>query len=219
QEGPAGLNFADEAEAAAFESRVQERLHRRQQRAVPPPQGRGSQGGGPAPQSFPQPGFPPAGPPLPAVPIANPDITASRYRGLPSPPAGPAAGPTGGEQKKNRKKISKADIGAPSGFKHVGHIGWDPNNGFDMAALDPALRTLFSRAGISEAQLADAETSRIIHDFIQGQGGLPAVREEMRRQGEPPPPDRGTAPGVPVSTQALVPPSGFHGPPVTGPYR
>ncbi|KAK2510894.1 hypothetical protein Q9233_017350, partial [Columba guinea] len=45
-------------------------------------------------------------PPLPAVPIANPDITESR---------------------------------------HVGHIGWDPNNGFDVAALDPALRTLFAR--------------------------------------------------------------------------
>ncbi|NWZ30056.1 WASP protein, partial [Asarcornis scutulata] len=152
EEGRAGLNFADEAEAAAFEERVQERLRRRQQRAAPP---------------------------LPAVPIANPDITASRYRGL------PASGPPGGtgERKKGRKKLSKADIGAPSGFKHVGHIGWDPNNGFDMAALDPDLRALFSRAGISEAQLADAETSRLIYDFIQGQGGLQAVKEEMRRQG------------------------------------
>ncbi|KAF1575766.1 UNVERIFIED_CONTAM: Wiskott-Aldrich syndrome protein, partial [Eudyptes pachyrhynchus] len=188
-EGRAGLNFADDGEAAAFEGLVQERLRRRQQRA----------GETPAPHSAP--GRPPprrvlplAAPPLPAVPIANPDITASRYRGLPSPTAGPTAGPTAsptaGEQKKGRKKISKADIGAPSGFKHVGHIGWDPNNGFDVAALDPALRALFAQAGISEAQLADAETSRLIHDFIQGQGGLQAVREEMRRQGEPPPPRR-----------------------------
>lgn len=59
--------------------------------------------------------------------------------------------------------------------------------GAQVAALDPALRALFAQAGISEAQLADAETSRLIHDFIQGQGGLQAVREEMRRQGEPPP--------------------------------
>lgn len=57
---------------------------------------------------------------------------------------------------------------------------------FQMAALDPDLRALFSRAGISEAQLADAETSRLIYDFIQGQGGLQAVKEEMRRQGEHP---------------------------------
>lgn len=33
QEGQAGLNFADQGEAAAFEGRVQERLLRRQQRA------------------------------------------------------------------------------------------------------------------------------------------------------------------------------------------
>ncbi|NXX03897.1 WASP protein, partial [Larus smithsonianus] len=202
QEGWAGLNFADEGEAAAFEGRVQERLRRRQQRAepgghkgtltppvVPPTERRGSLSRTPTATTD------GSTPPLPAVPIANPDITASRYRGLPSPTgpaagptAGPTASPTTGEQKKGRKKISKADIGAPSGFKHVGHIGWDPNNGFDVAALDPALRALFAQAGISEAQLADAETSRLIHDFIQGQGGLQAVREEMRRQGEPPPP-------------------------------
>lgn len=59
----------------------------------------------------------PAAPPLPAVPIANPDITESRYRGLPSPTAGPLAAPAPGEKRRGRKKISKADIGAPSGFK------------------------------------------------------------------------------------------------------
>ncbi|XP_064331493.1 actin nucleation-promoting factor WAS isoform X1 [Phalacrocorax carbo] len=192
-EGQAGLNFADDGEAAAFEGVVQDRLRRRQQRAekrqLPPPPPPGDERRGSLPRA-PTASADGSAPPLPAVPIANPDITASRYRGLPSPTgptAGPAASPTAGEQKKGRKKISKADIGAPSGFKHVGHIGWDPNNGFDVAALDPALRALFARAGISEAQLADAETSRIIHDFIQGQGGLQAVREEMRRQGPPPP--------------------------------
>ena len=51
--------------------------------------------------------------------------------------------------------------------------------------LDPDLRSLFSRAGISEAQLTDAETSKLIYDFIEDQGGLEAVRQEMRRQGEP----------------------------------
>lgn len=96
--------------------------------------------------------------------------------------------------------------------RHVGHIGWDPSNGFDVgvscacsapaavghccgadtscgtqvAALDPALRALFSQAGITEVQLADAETSRLIHDFITERGGLQAVREELQRQGQPP---------------------------------
>ncbi|KAM6188419.1 actin nucleation-promoting factor WAS [Sarcoramphus papa] len=221
-EGRAGLNFADEGEAAAFEALVQERLRRRQQRAekrqLPPPPPPGDERCG----SLPRASMATADgstPPLLAVPIANPDITASRYRGLPTPTgptagpmAGPTASPTAGEQKKGRKKISKADIGAPSGFKHVGHIGWDPNNGFDVAALDPALRALFAQAGISEAQLADAETSRLIHDFIQGQGGLQAVREEMRRQGPPPPPGRGGTPPPPAG-----PPRSRSGWPPTAP--
>uniref|UniRef100_A0A8V5GUG5 Uncharacterized protein n=1 Tax=Melopsittacus undulatus TaxID=13146 RepID=A0A8V5GUG5_MELUD len=188
--GQAGLNFADEGEAATFEALVQERLRRRQQRA-----GEGS----PTPPDavgLPQPHSPT--PLLQAVPISNPDITASRYRGLPSPTDGPIASSSAGEQKKSRKKISKADIGAPSGFRHVGHIGWDPSNGFDVAALDPALRALFSRAGITEAQLADAETARVIQAFITERGGLQAVREELQRQGQPrPPQSRGAAPPPP----------------------
>ncbi|XP_066065274.1 LOW QUALITY PROTEIN: actin nucleation-promoting factor WAS-like [Chamaea fasciata] len=208
-EGWAGLNFASEAEAATFEERVQERLRRRQQRAekqpLPPPPPPGQERRGSLPRT-PN----PDGPPVPTVPIPNPDITPSRYRGLPSPPAGPSptpgppprAGAPPGEHRKGggRKKISKADIGAPSGFKHVGHIRWDPNGGFDLAALDPALRSLFAQAGVSERHLADAETSRLIHDFIERQGGLQAVRREMGQQGPPPPPPgRGTpAPPPPL---------------------
>ncbi|NXN93092.1 WASP protein, partial [Rhinopomastus cyanomelas] len=155
---------------------------------------------------------------LSAVPIANPNITASRYRGVPSPVAGPTVESTAAEQKKGRKKISKADIGAPSGFKHLGHIGWDPNSGFDLAALDPALRALFARAGISAAQLADAETSRLIHDVIQGRGGLPAVREEMGHyvpvRGSPAVPN----PGPPRSWSGPLPPTPPRGgPPVASP--
>ncbi|MEJ1281172.1 Wiskott-Aldrich syndrome [Cricetulus griseus] len=116
---------------------------------------------------------------LVTVDIQNPDITSSRYRGLPAPGPGPAD-----KKRSGKKKISKADIGAPSGFKHVSHVGWDPQNGFDVNNLDPDLRSLFSRAGISEAQLTDAETSKLIYDFIEDQGGLEAVRQEMRRQDE-----------------------------------
>ncbi|KAB1252437.1 Wiskott-Aldrich syndrome protein-like protein [Camelus dromedarius] len=127
---------------------------------------------------------------LVAVDIQNPDITNSRYRGLPTVP-GP---PPGDKKRSGKKKISKADIGAPSGFKHVSHVGWDPQNGYDVNNLDPDLRNLFSRAGISEAQLTDAETSKFIYEFIENQGGLEAVRKEMRRQDPlppPPPPSRG----------------------------
>lgn len=55
---------------------------------------------------------------------------------------------------------------------------------FQVNHLDPDLKTFFSQAGISEAQLTDVETSKIIYDFIEGQGGLEAVKQEIRRQGE-----------------------------------
>lgn len=52
--------------------------------------------------------------------------------------------------------------------------------------LDPDLKNLFSSAGISDAQLADKETSKLIYDFIEQSGGLDAVKEEMKKQGKPP---------------------------------
>ncbi|XP_068964284.1 actin nucleation-promoting factor WAS isoform X1 [Petaurus breviceps papuanus] len=195
----AGLNFADEAEAQAFRTLVEEKIQKRSQKqnagslsterrgatAPLPPQLSGDIS---VPASTL--GSPSLG--LVAVDIQNPDITSSRYRGLPAPTPPPPD-----KKRSGKKKISKADIGAPSGFKHVSHVGWDPHSGFDVNNLDPDLRSLFSRAGISEAQLTDAETSKLIYDFIEDQGGLEAVREEMRRQGPlppPPPPSRAGPP-------------------------
>ncbi|XP_066212429.1 actin nucleation-promoting factor WAS isoform X1 [Saccopteryx leptura] len=198
-----GLNFADESEAQAFQALVQEKIQKRNQRQSgdrrqlpPPPAPANEERRGGLPPLPPHPGGDQGGPAagplslgLVTVDIQNPDITSSRYRGLPAP------GPVPADKKRSgKKKIRKADIGAPSGFKHVSHVGWDPQNGFDVNNLDPALRSLFSRAGISEAQLTDAETSKLIYDFIEDQGGLEAVRQEMRRQEPlppPPPPSRG----------------------------
>ncbi|XP_007956109.1 wiskott-Aldrich syndrome protein [Orycteropus afer afer] len=221
----AGLNFADEGEAQDFRALVQEKIQKRNQRqsgdrrqlpAPPAPASEERRGG--LPPLPPHPGGdlggPPAGPlslGLVTVDIQNPDITSSRYRGLPAPGPG-----TVDKKRSGKKKISKADIGAPSGFKHVSHVGWDPQNGFDVNNLDPDLRSLFSRAGISEAQLTDAETSKLIYDFIEDQGGLEAVRKEMRRQGEPPPPSytpssSALTPGAPESSVLQPPPQSSEG--------
>lgn len=50
--------------------------------------------------------------------------------------------------------------------------------------MDPDLKKLFSFAGISEDQLTDKETSKLIFDVIEQSGGLDAVKEEMRKKGE-----------------------------------
>ncbi|XP_022419484.1 wiskott-Aldrich syndrome protein [Delphinapterus leucas] len=240
----AGLNFADEGEAQAFRTLVQEKIQKRNQRQSgdrrqlpPPPVPANEERRGGLPPLPPHPGGDQGGPAagslslgLVTVDIQNPDITNSRYRGLPAPGPGP-----GDKKRSGRKKISKADIGAPSGFKHVSHVGWDPQNGFDVNNLDPDLRSLFSRAGISEAQLTDAETSKFIYDFIENQGGLEAVRKEMRRQEPlppPPPPSRGgnqpprppavgsnkgrSGPLPPVPSGGAPPPPTPRGPPPPG---
>lgn len=50
--------------------------------------------------------------------------------------------------------------------------------------LDPELKNLFDMCGISEAQLKDRETSKVIYDFIEKKGGVEAVKNELRRQGK-----------------------------------
>ncbi|XP_073397386.1 actin nucleation-promoting factor WAS [Dendrobates tinctorius] len=211
----AGLNFANEEEAEIFRAVVEEKLQKRQHRQekrqglphpppvsderrntlpLPPPPGPFSNGP-PSPQPH-----SPIQPPclnMTAVSIQNPDITLERYRALPVPS-------DKYKSKKGKKKFSKADIGAPSGFTHVSHVGWDPNNGYDVNALDPALLNFFNKAGISEAQLQDAETSKLIYDFIEQNGGVEAVKEEMmmRDSAPPPPPPSRSAPSPTRPSQA-----------------
>lgn len=45
------------------------------------------------------------------------------------------------------------------------------------------MKNLFDLCGISEAQLKDRETSKVIYDFIEKTGGVEAVKNELRRQG------------------------------------
>lgn len=63
--------------------------------------------------------------------------------------------------------------------------GWDPDTGFDLNTLDPALKDLFDMCGISETDLKDPETSEVINDFIKTKGGVEAVKRELRRSAPP----------------------------------
>ncbi|KAI4873597.1 hypothetical protein NFI96_030684 [Prochilodus magdalenae] len=72
--------------------------------------------------------------------------------------------------------------------------------------LDPELKNLFDMCGISEAQLKDKETSKVIYDFIEKKGGVEAVKNELRRQAPPPPPSRGGPPPPPPPHTSGHPP-------------
>ncbi|KAK0131072.1 Neural Wiskott-Aldrich syndrome protein [Merluccius polli] len=128
--------------------------------------------------------------PMATVDIKNPEIhnaTGHSYRNnaqmnnnLPSFPK---------KEKKvkggKKKRLTKADIGTPSNFQHIGHVGWDPNTGFDLNNLDPELKHLFDMCGISEAQLKDKETSKVIYEFIEKKGGVEAPHHLPPREAAP----------------------------------
>ncbi|CAL1568793.1 unnamed protein product [Knipowitschia caucasica] len=178
-----GLNFSNEEEAKHFRRNVSDLVGRRQRKTEKrrdPPNGLAL--------------------PMATVDIKNPEISVPRFHNnsqvnniVPSSFPKREKKPKGGK----KKKLTKADIGTPSNFQHIGHVGWDPNTGFDLNNLDPELKHLFDMCGISETDLKDKETSKVIYDFIEKKGGVEAVKNELRRQAPPPPPSRGGAPPPP----------------------
>jgi len=77
-----------------------------------------------------------------------------------------------------------------------------------MDQMDPDLKALFNRVGISEEQLRDKDTANFIYDFIENHGGVNAVKSEKKpdifsnvSSYVPPPPSRSTAP-VPNANRA-----------------
>ncbi|XP_034434169.1 WASP like actin nucleation promoting factor b isoform X1 [Hippoglossus hippoglossus] len=187
-----GLNFASDDEAKRFHSHLTELVGKRQRKTEKRRD-------------------PPNGPSLPmaTVDIKNPEISnVHRYHSN-SQVNNIVHSAFPKKQKKAKgktKRLTKADIGTPSNFQHIGHVGWDPNTGFDLNNLDPELKNLFDMCGISEAQLKDKETSKVIYDFIEKKGGVEAVKNELRRQAPPPPPSRGGPPPPPPHHSSAPPP-------------
>lgn len=63
----------------------------------------------------------------------------------------------GKKEGKRKQKLSKSDIGQPQDFRHISHVGWDPNKGFDLEKVDdPQLEAFF----------AQVITSYIFYTFI-----------------------------------------------------
>ncbi|XP_053092751.1 WASP like actin nucleation promoting factor a isoform X3 [Pangasianodon hypophthalmus] len=184
-----GLNFANEEEAKRFRVALNDLLSRRQKKTGPTL-------------------------PMATVDIKNPEINNVSFHNN-SHMNNMVHSSLNKKEKKvkgKRKKLTKADIGTPSNFQHIGHVGWDPNTGFDLNNLDPELKNLFDMCGISEAQLKDKKTSKVIYDFIEKKGGVEAVKNELKRQGPPrwnappPPPSRGGPPPPPPPHNSGPPP-------------
>ncbi|GAA5874194.1 hypothetical protein JCM16303_005768 [Sporobolomyces ruberrimus] len=107
------------------------------------------------------------------------------------------------KSKKKKGGIDKSMIGAPTGFNHVAHMGFDSEKGFTSSNIDPSWERLLSQLesqGISRTQILKNET--FIRNYVEGSGGPNAA---------PPPPAAppsgpAFAPRAPAPTRAPAPP-------------
>ncbi|KFB37329.1 AGAP001081-PA-like protein [Anopheles sinensis] len=233
QDGIVALNFASDDEAAAFMSTTQTTVqNRNRQKRVKRTSTRMDQ--------------PPARPPPPSTTQGgNQYLDASDtgviYRNKqphlafqqpnPVPPMAQQQQLTSQPLQKARKakgmgKLSKADIGTPSNFQHVSHVGWDPQGGFDMSGEGDALKNFLDKVGVRDQQLKDRETRAFIYDFIKTNNVLEQVKSESsdkkrkppapptpqnqsgNGQRLPPPPPNRPLPPIPSTMSPKVPDSG-----------
>ncbi|KAF9997187.1 hypothetical protein BGZ80_007061, partial [Entomortierella chlamydospora] len=104
-------------------------------------------------------------------------------------------------------KVDKSRIGLPSDFRHIGHIGWDPDVGFDAQNIDPAWRELFEQldiCGVSRQQIK--ENASFITDFVNAHGGLPNNSKKPNQTGSKPDLSRVDSPRPQSPQQRRIPP-------------
>ena len=111
--------------------------------------------------------------------------------------------------KKGKKKLTRDDIGNPTNLKHLAHIGFDAEKGFDLQNIPPEWQLLFEKAGVTRQQLENKETAKFIVEFVDKKGGPPpipprsrgntAAAQEHKQFNAPLPP-----PPVPVRSQPIV---------------
>ncbi|KAG0277633.1 hypothetical protein BGZ96_002786, partial [Linnemannia gamsii] len=76
------------------------------------------------------------------------------------------------EKKGTKGKLDKTQIGLPSNFRHLGHIGWDPNKGFNVQNIDPEWKNLFEqldKMGVSQEDIQN--NAEFVSQFVQSRGG------------------------------------------------
>ncbi|MEQ2220848.1 hypothetical protein ILYODFUR_009718 [Ilyodon furcidens] len=66
-----------------------------------------------------------------------------------------------------RKRLTKADIGTPSNFQHVNHIGWNPNTGFDVSSIELMSLCVSSHVTVHDGDLSDSQACLFEADYLK----------------------------------------------------
>mmetsp|Transcript_1414 Transcript_1414/g.1999 ORF Transcript_1414/g.1999 Transcript_1414/m.1999 type:complete len:448 (+) Transcript_1414:53-1396(+) len=111
-----------------------------------------------------------------------------------------------------KEKKREISVGRPTDFKHVSHIGYDPDKGFDVNSIPDSWKKIFKTAGISKKSLKNKQMAQIIFQTIQTsmnpddlQEGSPSPPiSQASAQSAPPPPSSARIP--PPRTRVASPP-------------
>lgn len=106
------------------------------------------------------------------------------------------------QKKKTKKKdadLSYDDVSEPRDFRHLSHIGFNPEKGtFDIQNIPDDWKNLFAKAGITQDQLQNKSTAKFIAGFVQD--SEPKMKEMMQQKKKKPPVP------APIKKKAAPPP-------------
>lgn len=97
------------------------------------------------------------------------------------------------DTKKKEKKsteLSHEDVSEPRDFRHLSHIGFNPEKGtFDIKNIPDDWKTLFAKAGITQDQLENRSTANFIAGFVEkAEPMMMNSSKQMKKKPPPPPP-------------------------------
>ncbi|GAO47858.1 hypothetical protein G7K_2054-t1 [Saitoella complicata NRRL Y-17804] len=146
------------------------------------------------------------------------ESTSNRLSLLPSS-SSPSSSPSKANKRKSMK-VDKSMIGAPAEFKHMSHIGWTPDQGFQATGIDPSWQALvdaMAKQGISRDIIE--ENKDFVADFVAQAGGVDAViaaGNAAEASAAPPPPPPSAPPTFTTNRIRAPPPPPPSAPPAAG---
>lgn len=91
--------------------------------------------------------------------------------------------------KSMRRKLSKVHIGTPTGFAHVQHVGFGPEQGFKLQLTSTEFISFFDKSGLDSSSIETPRTRKVINSFVEA-FGEDKIREAISATSPTSPPPR-----------------------------
>uniref|UniRef100_UPI00358F882B E3 ubiquitin/ISG15 ligase TRIM25-like n=1 Tax=Myxine glutinosa TaxID=7769 RepID=UPI00358F882B len=85
---------------------------------------------------------------------------------------------------KGNKKMNVI-IGSPTDLRHHGHIGWNPQRGFEFK-IDPTLKKAFQKVGFAEPQMQDKPNSPMFYEEMGRSPSTEALNTDLQSEDSSP---------------------------------